>query len=311
MELRDLGFFEVIAEVGHLGRASERLGRTQPALTKCIQRLEARIGASLFVRTPRGLLLTPVGEALLGRAKRMRAAMEASLREVSELASGSAGHVRLGIGATLAEYLLPQVCRRLLRDSPGVTLDVLVAMSTPLRKALKQGDLDLVVGPIQDADEAEFVVTAIGEDEVVIVAARGHPLVGRPLDLADLVGCRWVLPARGIAMRDWLIQLFTSNHLPGPVVQIEANSIVMLPRLMAETDLLTFTSTRNLADGRLGANTVRLDVQGATMRRPLGIVARRGAYVSPVSSRLIGLFEDLGRKLIGPAGLIGRPTPTT
>jgi len=39
MDLRDLAFFEVIADLGHLGRAAERLGRTQPALTKCIDRL--------------------------------------------------------------------------------------------------------------------------------------------------------------------------------------------------------------------------------------------------------------------------------
>ncbi len=46
MDLRDLAFFEVIADTGHLGRAAEKLGRTQPALTKCIQRLETSSGRS-------------------------------------------------------------------------------------------------------------------------------------------------------------------------------------------------------------------------------------------------------------------------
>jgi DNA-binding transcriptional LysR family regulator len=54
MDLRDLAYFEVIADLGHMGRAADKLGRTQPALTKCIQRLEELVGADLFERTGRG-----------------------------------------------------------------------------------------------------------------------------------------------------------------------------------------------------------------------------------------------------------------
>lgn len=292
MDLRDLGFFEVIAELGHLGRASERLGRTQPALTKCIQRMEAEIGAQLFARGPRGVALTPVGEVLLGRAKRLRTAMDASLREVSDFASGTAGHVRLGIGATLAEHLLPQVARRLMQDSPGVTLDVTIGMTTPLRHALKQDEIDLAVGPVQDTDDTQFEVKVIGLDEVVVVAAHGHPLVGKPLRLADLATYKWVLPARGIAMRDFLDQVFSANGLAPPVAHIEANSIVMLPSLIAETNLLTYTSTRNLDRGRLGGIVSRLDLEETTMRRRLGAIRPREAYVSPATRRLEQLLQD-------------------
>lgn len=54
MDLRDLAYFEVIADLGHMGRAADKLGRTQPALTKCIQRLEELVGADLFEWTGRG-----------------------------------------------------------------------------------------------------------------------------------------------------------------------------------------------------------------------------------------------------------------
>lgn len=292
MDLRDLGFFEVIAELGHLGRASERLGRTQPALTKCIQRLEDELGAQLFVRGPRGVAVTPVGAVLLRRAKRLRTAMEASMREVSDFASGAAGHVRLGIGATLAEHLLPQVARRLMQDCPEVTLGVTIGMSTPLRGALQRDEIDLAIGPIQDTDDAEFEVRTIGHDEVVVVAAHGHPLIGRRLGLADLVPFKWVLPARGIAMRDFLDQTFSAGGLPPPVAHIEANSIVMLPRLITETNLLTYTSTRNLDQGRLGRTVSRLDLDQTTMRRALGAIRARDAYIAPAALRLERLLQE-------------------
>ena len=65
MDLRDLAYFETIAELGHIGRAADRLGRSQPALTKSIQRLEQSLGASLFQRDGRRIRLTPAGELML------------------------------------------------------------------------------------------------------------------------------------------------------------------------------------------------------------------------------------------------------
>ena len=70
MDLRDLTYFEVIAELGHLGQAADRLGRTKPALTKCVHRLEAALGAKLFQREGRSIVITPAGSLLLAQARR-------------------------------------------------------------------------------------------------------------------------------------------------------------------------------------------------------------------------------------------------
>lgn len=55
MELRDLHYFEVIATIGHIGRAAEKLGRTQPALSKSVRRLETEVGTRLLVKSGRGV----------------------------------------------------------------------------------------------------------------------------------------------------------------------------------------------------------------------------------------------------------------
>jgi DNA-binding transcriptional LysR family regulator len=312
MDLRDLAYFEVIADLGHMGRAAERLGRTQPALTKCIQRLEDAVGAELFERTGRGIALTRVGQVLLTRARRMRSVMEESLREVSDFAAGSAGLVRIGCGATMGEYLLPQVCRALIEDSPEVTIEVHVAMSGVTRTALRDKALDLAIGPILPTDADEFAQEAFGIDEVVVVAARGHPLCGRPLEIGDLASSRWVLPARTVAMRQWLDNVFEAHGLPQPSVQIETNSITTLPKLIADTALLSFTSTRNLRPGRLGDQLARLQIDATTMRRPLGVVARKEGYLSPAAQRVVTLLRNQGRAFLDegpPTEPAFRPKP--
>ncbi|MDH2309215.1 LysR family transcriptional regulator [Methylobacterium brachiatum] len=307
MDLRDLAFFEVIADTGHLGRAAERLGRTQPALTKCIQRLEASVGAELFARSSRGLALTQVGDVLLSRARLMRTAMDEAIREVSEFAAGTAGHVRIGTGATMAEYLLPHVCRQLIAAAPGVTVDLQIGMSGVLRMALRESRLDLVIGPVLPSDADEFAHETFGADEVVVVAAKGHPLCGRPLKIEDFSAYNWVLPARTVAMRQWLDTAFQAHGIAGPRVQIETNSITMLPRLIGETELLSFTSTRNLLPERLGSWVERLDIDATTLRRPLGCIHRRDSYLSPAASRVVTWLREQGADLLTEGG----PEPFT
>jgi len=305
MDLRDLAYFEVIADLGHMGRAADKLGRTQPALTKCIQRLEEMVGADLFERTGRGITLTRVGEILLSRARRMRETMEESLREVTDFAAGAAGHVSIGCGATMGEYLLPQICRAIIADAPGLTIEVQIGMSGVVRTALRDRTLDLAIGPILQSDEQEFRHEAFGIDEVVVVAAKEHPLCGKPLAIQDLAASKWVLPARTVAMRQWIDNVFEAHGLPSPAVQIETNSITTLPKLIADTALLSFTSTRNLHPLRLGSQLDRLMIDTTTMRRPLGFVTRRDGYLSPAAQRVVGLLKSKGRDFLEQVALPG------
>src|SRR5690349_5614309 len=122
LDLRDLRYFEVIAETGHLGRAAKKLFRTQPALTGCVRRLEESLGTALFERVGRGIRLTAAGEALLFRARSLRVASEDAVREIGDLGRGLAGMIRVGAVPTVARFLLPPVTRELLKEAPGVTI---------------------------------------------------------------------------------------------------------------------------------------------------------------------------------------------
>src|SRR5690606_27957562 len=88
IELRDLRYFEAIAEIGHLGQASTALHRSQPALTKCIQRLEKALGVALFERKGRGLALTAVGKEFYLRTKKIREANDRYLKDMKDFIAG-------------------------------------------------------------------------------------------------------------------------------------------------------------------------------------------------------------------------------
>ena len=291
MELRDLRYFETIAELQHLGRAAERLHRTQPALTSSIRRLEADCGTALFEKSGRGIRLTAAGRVLLKWAQRMRFDVEDAQRELGDIGRGLAGEVRIGIVPTAAQYLLPGAARELLHEAPEVTLRTVVGLVDALRPQLRAGELDLMVGT-EGVAEAGYASRLLAEDAIVVAAAADHPvLAGRPT-LRDLAAHRWALQPPGAPTRDWLDHTFDRARLPRPRVQVETTMLLMLPTLIAETGLLSFISRHHL-EGRQAVHGLReVPVRGATMRRRLVVTWRRNAYLSPATRRLMDLLAE-------------------
>ncbi len=290
MDLRDLQYFEVIAELEHMGRAAERLHRTQPALTSCVRRLEEACGAALFEKTGRGIKLTAAGHALRRWAQRTRLDVESARREIGDIGRGLSGHVKLGIVPTAAQFLLPPVARDLIAEAPEVTLKTHVGLVDLLTPLLRAGDIDLMVGT-EGVKESGFTSRYLAEDVIVVAASANHPVFDKPRPaLKDLARWRWVLQPPGAPTRDWLDQTFDRHNLPRPVVQVESTMLLMLPALIGETGLLSFISRLHLQAGRSGAALRELEMPVATMRRRLVATYRDSGYVSPAAQRLIDLL---------------------
>lgn len=295
MDFRDLKYFEVIATEGNLGRAAERVHRTQPALTKCIDRLEEDLGMRLFEKDGRGMRLTAAGHILLKRTRQMALMVEETSREMREHASGLQGNVRVGCLPTLAEHMMPRVFERLLAEAPGITVNLTVAMNDNLLAHLRDGDLDLVVGPMPESN-AEIACEQIAGDTMVVVASEHHPLFSSPASLAALLDYQWMLPAETVASRQWLDQTFDRHGAPRPQVQIESNVLNIILPILERTQLLGFVSRFNFIAGRARVREVVLAETQLTRR--FGLSTRANGYLSPVAARMADVLRAQGRELL-------------
>ena len=288
MDLRDLQYFRAVVQAGHVGRAAEALRLTQPAVSKSIARLEAAVGAPLLLRTARGVTPTTAGAALHARAEQIAAAVDGALREAAALGSGSAGTLRIGTGPMAGEHLLPDVCASMLAASRGLSIRLVVALNDVLFAGLDRGELDAVFASIPEPLPDAFRCEVLADDELGVVARRGHPLErARRIRLERLRDARWALPNPAVASRRILERVFADRGLPLPAVSIEANSTPVLAAAVARTDLLSYLPAR-MARGASGegGELVRLDVPAVRVRRRLGVVLKRNAYVPPVVERL-------------------------
>lgn len=297
MDLRDLSYFETIATTATYEEAADRLGLTKQALTKAVRRLEQDLGGQLFLREGRGKAITPLGEVLLERARRLRLTVSDIEREVRGHAQGLAGVVRIGGGTTSVENLLPAAFRTLSEQAPGVRFELSIGMADALKDKLRRDELDIIVSPCHGEDETEFDTQVVLRDEVILATSPRHPLLQRgTVRIEDLAEARWALQSQSLSLRAWLDAAFITHGLPAPTPLIESDSMIMLHRMVEEMQLLTFC-------GRyMRRALVELPCPQVTMPRNFALMTRRDAYLPPA----VHLLKSVILKTADPSG---GPTP--
>jgi len=293
MDTRDLRYFEAICDAGSLSEASRKLFRTQPALSKSIRRLELEFGTRLFTREGGRLRLTDVGEMLLLRARMLNAAMAQTHSDLQQWSQGVEGNIRVGHTASALAGLIPLVLARLRKSAPGISVELSIGLNDDLRASLRAGRIDMILGPLLD-DDADFTCHPILDDDVVISAWATHPLLQKSgtARLADLCEYEWILPPRNIATRIWIDALFERAGLRPPSVKVETGSTSALYGLLAQSELLTFTSRTQLLPQPNAAGICEIRVPHTIMPRQLGLVYRKTGHISPAALALVRVARE-------------------
>src|SRR5438270_11587230 len=211
MELRSLGYFVRIAELGSITRAAAHLRLAQPALTRHVQRLEEELGVPFVTRANRGGRLTEAGQNLLESAARILREVERTGDEIRAQDAHPSGRIILGITPTLCPVLVPELSGRMRRDYPRVELKVVHAGMVRLEEFLIDGRVDVAL--LSELSRSRLIVsTRLAQEEMVLVtrpgarppgAVRGEELRETPLVLGD--GLRAAMAAllagRGVELR--------------------------------------------------------------------------------------------------------------
>jgi DNA-binding transcriptional LysR family regulator len=172
LELSELRAFLVLANHLHFGQAAVALHVSQPALTKQMQRLEAKVSGPLLVRGYRRVTLTPAGEILRDRARSLLREAEIAEQMARLAVNGKAGLLRIGFGIASLAAGLPGILTRFREHFPEVQVSMR-DMSTPDQiQALERGDID--VGFVRlPVESAELVTVPVLEEMLVAAVPRG------------------------------------------------------------------------------------------------------------------------------------------
>jgi len=233
LELRQLRYFVAVAEELHFGRAAARLHMTQPPLSQAIQGLEELLGAALFERDRRSVLLTHAGAALLPEARRLLA-QAADLPElVRAAAAGETGRIALGFVSSADYSLLPPFLRNYRAAFPQVQIGLQEATTdVQIEDLLHQRiDAGLVIPPLSERARAELDYMKLLEEALVLAVPAGLTAEA-PLSLRDAPRLPLIIFPRLIApaLYDAILGCFTAAGLTPEIGQqaIQMQTIVSL-----------------------------------------------------------------------------------
>lgn len=287
LHLKHLRLIAAIARHGQLSLAAEALAITQPAASRTLAEAEARAGAALFARGPRGMIATDAGESLARRARNILDELDEAADEVERLRLGRGGVVRIGAvtGAAVA-YVVPALAR-LRTIAPEAEVHVEVGTSEALIDGLLALRHDIVLArvPLRTPPGALSLLRAKGE-QVRIVANARHPAAGaKAVMLPDLGGDDWVMQGPGAPIRRAVEEAFLLQGAPLPERVVNTASLLMALALLRGAATVTPVShevASLLLEGR--PDLVILPVAEPILVAPYALVSLRGRRLSPVAS---------------------------
>jgi DNA-binding transcriptional LysR family regulator len=263
MELTDLRHFSNVAVAGSFSRGAKLSHVTTPAVSKSIRKLEGELGARLFERTTRRVVLTPSGRQLLARCERIFADLDSLRAELAGRGDAIEGELRIAAMEVLSIELLPRGLAALMRAHPLLRASVHEMVPELMHAALREGRIELgltIGGGAADG----IAVEELGRSEGVLVCGRGHPLYRRGrATAADLVRHPSVVP-----------RFLGLEHLP-PLDQFPESA---WPRTIGTTIELLQMGVRLVEEGAgLGyfpAISVRAQLRDGRLRALRGLPAR-------------------------------------
>jgi LysR family hydrogen peroxide-inducible transcriptional activator len=203
--LRQLQYLKLLAEHGSFSRAAEAAHVTQPTLSAGVQELEKVLGAPVVDRGRSGVILTPVGEEAVRRARDVLARAEDLVQAARSAGQPLSGRFRLGVIPTVAPFLLPRALPALRQRFPALRLYLREDQTSRLIAALKAGSLDaaLIALPF---DTTGLETVHVGDDELLAAVPANHPLLANAtVDPAALERESLILLEDGHCLREHVL----------------------------------------------------------------------------------------------------------
>jgi len=264
MDLDDLHIFRCVVREGGVTRAAGRLHRVPSNVTTRVKQLEERLGVTLFRRQGRGLVLTDAGRTLLGYAERLLQMADAAEQELRS--GGVRGVLRLGSLESAAGARLPPV----LSAFHALYRDVSIELQTGTTSALlrRLGRFEIEAAFVSEPFEKGGLSSVPAfEEELVLITAKGAPVLRRPADLGDRT---LVAFPHGCSYRRRLLEwLAERGASPGPILELGSYhaivacvaagaGVAIVPAEVLDQAVLSASVQRHPMPARLRVNRTHL-----------------------------------------------------
>ena len=289
MEIRQLRAFVAIAESGTFTAGAMRVHVTQAAISMQIRQLETEIGAKVFVRAPRHVILTEAGEQLLRRARHILREHDAALDEIAELAGAERGRLRIGsASAMVLTEQLPAILKELRKQHPAADIAVTSGTSEVLVDQILAGEVDIAFVSLP-VDVRGIKTERLSQDQLVAIASPRHKLAKqKTISAYTLAGERLILGERGGNTRRLIDQFFAQAGVTLRVA-MELSRQQAIRRMVEEDMGVGIVPLQSVKEEVEKGRLIRWWIEGAEINWELGIAQLSNGYDSPIMQKFVSL----------------------
>ena len=289
MEIRQLRAFVAIAESGTFTAGALRVHVTQAAISMQIRQLENEIGAKVFVRAPRHVILTEAGEQLLRRARHILREHDAAIDEIAELAGAERGRLRIGsASAMVLTDQLPGILKDLRKQHPAAEISVTSGTSEVLVDQILAGEVDVAFVSLP-VDVRGIKTERLSDDQLVAIASPRHKLAKqRTISAYTLAGERLILGERGGNTRRLIDQFFAQAGVTLRVA-MELSRQQAIKRMVEEDMGVGIVPLQSVKEEVEKGKLIRWWIEGAQINWELGIAQLSNGYDSPIMQKFVAL----------------------
>lgn len=286
---RHLIQLHMIVELGSFISAAERLGLTQPGLSRNIRLLEARIGVRLLIRGKHGATPTDEGKSLAAYGRALYELSQQAAAVGTAVHDGEVGELKLGVSFSLANGVISEPISRFLAQRQKASIRVTPGPTPRLLEQLESGQLDLVVGGTQMLPEEHGLrFEPLVGNELVVVGRKGHPLENAvKISASDLRQYRWITCLELDPLRRDVEAGMASFDLTRDAVALETASLSLVVATLSRTDFLTMVPSPLASSLVETERFIRIQSDHVYRLRPIGVAYRVNAYIPPIATGFI------------------------
>jgi LysR family nitrogen assimilation transcriptional regulator len=296
MDLKQLDYFVHVADARSFSQAAELLHIAQPALSRQVRRLEVELRQTLFVRTGRGVTLTPAGKRLLEHARGILEQVQRARADLDESRDSHAGRVIIGMPPTIGRAMSAKLVAEFRARFPRTTMSIVEGLTVHVLEWLTMGRID--AGIVYNAPSTpQLQLMPLVEQALCLVGVGRATGELESIALQDLPKYPLIIPSRPHTIRmfvDWNLALLGLK----PTIGLEVDSLRGMLDLVQGGHGYAVLARQALIEAGSGAALWARPI----VRPPLRIVVSLGVHaerpLTPLTRETVKLVQSLAKPIL-------------
>jgi DNA-binding transcriptional LysR family regulator len=294
VDINQLEVLVTVARERSFSRAADALGRTQPAISQAIRRLEQEIGEKLFDRSSKDGTLTAAGQVLLEHAQHILNIRDAAARSMRELRELQDGKVTVSANEHTVFYLLP-VIAEFRRRYPNIKVEVRRGVASRIPREVTSRDVELGVISFAPEDPSIKAIQVL-TDSLVLIVAPGHRLAGQDMISISELGEEILIAHNAQSpYRQKVIEAF-ERHRTGMHIAIEVPSLEAIKKLVQKGAGVALVPRLTSEDEIAAEALSAVRIKELRLERKLNLIYRRNSVLSHAANAFVETAKEMRPK---------------